>query len=406
MENGSKAVAVTDHGMLTGGWFLYDYIHNTKKLKDIKSIIGCELYINEQRDELMSWLPNQKQVEDKDERKATRDDLNQKHHQIILCKNKIGYFNAIKIHNDAWKNGFYYSPTTTKEMIFKHSEGLIVTTTCLASLWCKKIMANDLVGAENEIYLWKEVFGEDFYIELQPTNSRQQVLVNVELIKLAHKTNTPMIVTNDVHYIGKDDYELHRTLLNMEKLKHADNPDDVVLWEFGVDDLYIKTLEQMHDSWKDHHKSPVFTESVFEGCIESVHEVISKIEHFSLESAPLLPQVDDNDPLEKMKHDVIAGLANKIQKGLIPKEKIPEYQERIAKEIGVISALNAENYINICAEMIGWCRQNDIGVGAGRGSAVSSLALYLLGITEVDPIKNDLLFERFLSINRRPKLLM
>jgi len=257
VANGSKAVALTDHGMMTGSWFLYDYINNVKKYKDIKHIIGCELYISENRNELMEWLPNATEdCPDKDDRATKRSLLAKKYHQIVLCKNKTGYDNAVRIHNDAWANGFYHSPTTTKELIFKHHEGLIVTTTCLASLWCQKIMAGDLAGAEKEILLWKDVFGDDIYVELQPTKYKTQALVNVELIKLARKTKTRMIVTNDVHYIDPEDHELHFTLLNLDKLKEGvDHPESKQkLWEFEVDDLYIKSLDQMKEGWRNNHK--------------------------------------------------------------------------------------------------------------------------------------------------------
>jgi DNA polymerase-3 subunit alpha len=395
--------------MMTGGWFLYDYIHNVKKHKDVKHIIGCELYISETRDALMEWLPNaQEDCPDKNDRANKRTLLAKKYHQIVLCKNKTGYENAVKIHNDAWSNGFYHSPTTTKEMIFSHHEGLIVTTTCLASLWSQKIMKGDLAGAERELLEWKEVFGEDIYVELQPTKYKTQALVNVELINLARKTNTQMIVTNDVHYISQEDHQLHFTLLNLGKLKDGLNNPEVKqkLWEFEVDDLYIKSLDQMKQGWKDNHKSAIFTESVFEETIHTIGDIISKVEHYSLESDQLLPQVDEMDPLEKLKLDTVTGFTNKIKKGVIPKVRLAEYQDRIIEELNVISALKAENYINICAMMNNWCKDNNIGTGPGRGSAGGSLVLYLLGVTDIDPIFHNLLFSRFLNLNRRPKLMM
>lgn len=407
VERGAKGIAITDHGMLTGGWFLYDYIHNVKKYNGVKHIIGIECYLSETRDELMAWLPNSKElVEDKDERANERKRLNQKYHQILLCKNKEGYQNAIKIHNDAWVNGFYYSPTTTKKMIFEHSKGLIATTTCLASLFCRKIMAGDLIGAENEIRQWKDVFGEDFYVELQPTNNASQVMVNRELIKLARKTNTPIISTNDVHYENKEDSEFHFTLMNLANLKKQSEETESKLWEFSVDDLYLKSLEDMYLGWKKLHKNTEFTESVFEESILNVGKIVSSVEHYSLESNPLLPQVDNQDPYEKLKKDTIVGLKKKLDEGLIPKNKLKEYQDRIVEELETIHLLKAENYMNICAFMIEEARQRNIYSGLSRGSVGGSLVAYLLGITQIDPIQHKLLFARFLSKNRRPKLIL
>lgn len=409
VENGSKAIAVTDHGMLTGGWFLYDYIHNVKKLKDVRHVIGIEAYLSETRDELQAWLPTSEEtVPDKDERAAKRKLLAQKYHQILLCKNQTGYANAIKIHNDAWLKGFYYSPTTTKEFIFAHAEGLIATTTCLASLWNRKIMAGDIQGAEREIMLWKGVFGDDFYVELQPTNSKTQALVNKELIKLARKTKTRMIITNDVHYIEAGDHELHFTLLNLSKLKKGleEGGTEEKLWEFDVNDLYIKSLDDMYDSWKTHHRSAEFTESLFEETVNTIGDIVSQIEHYSLESKPLLPSVDEVDPFERLKLDTIAGFKEKLDKGVIPKSRLEEYQDRIAYELEVIQALGAENYMNICALIARWCKTQKIQIGPGRGSAAGSLVLYLLGVTQVDSIQHGLYFERFLSPGRRTVLQM
>ena len=405
VQNGSRAVACTDHGNMTSAWFLYDYIHNVKGYQDVAHIIGCELYLSTTRKELFDWLPIAKEDEpDKDKRNAKRKLLAKKYHQIILCKNETGYYNAVKVHNEAWKNGFYYSPATTKEFLFENSEGLIVTTTCLASLWCQKIIAGDLNGAEREIREWKEVFGEDFYVELQPTTSKEQILVNRELIKLAQKTGTRMIVTNDVHYI---DHELHYTLLNLGNLKkEAEGQGTQKMWEFDVNDLYIKSLDDMKCSWKETHRSKEFTESVFDGCIMAINDIVDSIEHYTLESTPLLPTVDDQDPLELLKKQTVEGFKEKVKKGLVPAKLMDTYQDRIIEELDVISALGAENYINICALITSWCRSNNIGVGVGRGSAAGSLVLYLLGVTDVDPIKHNLLFARFLNMNRRPKLIM
>ena len=409
VAEGAKGIAVTDHGMMTGGWFLYDYINNVKKHKEVKTIIGIEAYLSETRDELNTFLAADNKDMPSDERSVKRKQLAQKYHQILLCKNKKGYQNAVKIHNDAWQNGFYYSPATTKQMIFNHHEGLIATTTCLASLWCKKIMNGDLQGAEKELLLWKEVFGDDFYVELQPTHNRTQALVNVELIKLARKTNTKMIVTNDVHYIDKGDHELHFTLLNLGNLKknlEADEDNQEKLWEFNVDDLYIKRLDEMYDSWKEHHKSDVFTESVFESTIHNIAEIVDKVEKYTLESRPLLPQVNDQNPTDKLKSDVIRAFKDYVAKGIIPKDRIAEYEDRVVEELNTIVMLQAENYINIYHDIADWCKNNNILVGAGRGSAPSSLLLYLLGITDVDPIKHGLIFARFLTTNRRAKLVI
>ena len=406
IELGGQAVACTDHGSMTGGWFLYDYIHNVKGY-DVKPIIGLEAYLSLTRDELNKFRDDPKAIEDKDERAAVRKKLAKKYHQILLAKNKTGYFNLVKIHNDAWINGFYHSPATTKEIIFENAEGLITTTTCLASIWCQHIMDGNIQAAEKEIYEWKEVFGEDFYVELQPTNNDTQRLVNIELIKLANKTKTEMIVTNDVHYLDEGDNEFHYTLLNLDKLKkEAAGEDEQKKWEFSVDDLYMKSLDQMKSGWKKIHRSKEFPESVFDSCVMNVSNIVSKIESYSLESEPLLPSVSDKPPAQELKERVVARFKKMVQDGLIPRDKLQVYQDRLVKELKVIHMLNAEQYILVCNEVTDFCKESNIAVGPGRGSSSGSLILYVLGIVDCNPINHGLIFERFLNSNRRAMLKM
>ena len=405
--DGARAVACTDHGNMTSSWFLYDYIHNVKNLESVKHIIGLEAYLSLTRDELFAWLPNASDIDDKDERKRQRDRLGKRYHQILLCKNLTGYKNAIRIHNEAWQNGFYYAPMTTKQMIFDNHEGIIATTTCLASVWCQYIMAGNFAAAEREIMEWKEVFGEDFFVELQPTNYETQRMVNIELIRLAKKTNTPMVITNDVHYIESGDAKLHFTLLNLDTLKkRADGDDTGRLWEFEVDDLYLKSLDEMKDSWAARHKGKEFTLSVFEECVHNVSSIIDRVEHYTLESKPHLPKCVEGDSFEALKRRVVSSFVEKVKTGAIPANRIEEYKERLRQELKVIHALGAEDYIHLCALIMDWCKEKDITTGIGRGSAAGSLVLWLTGVTGVDPIKYNLLFERFLTMNRRVKLVM
>jgi DNA polymerase-3 subunit alpha len=411
VERGAKAVACTDHGSMTGAWFLYDHIHNVKKYNDVKHIIGLEAYVSYTRDDLTKFLDTGKDlITDKEERANKRKKLAKKYHQILLAKNKTGYFNLVKIHNEAWDKGFYYSPTTTPEIIFEHSEGLIATTTCLGSMWCQNIMSGDLVGAERELRKWKEVFGEDFYVELQPTNNDTQRMVNIELVKLAKRTKTPMIVTNDVHYLNEEDHNFHYMLLNMSNLRKQADGEDVdkqKMWEFGVDDLYLKSLEQMKTTWRTKHKSKAFTESVFDECIINIAGIISKIEDYSLQSEPLLPSVAiDTTPREELSKRAVAGLQEKLKSGVIKSSELNTYRERLIEELKTISALDADDYILLCNEITNYCADNNIYVGQGRGSAGGSLVLYLIGVTGIDPIKHKLMFSRFLNRNRRAKLVM
>jgi DNA polymerase-3 subunit alpha len=193
---------------------------------------------------------------------------------------------------------------------------------------------------------------------------------------------------------------------NLKRQQAGEEIDPQKFWEFSVDDLYLKSLEQMHSSWKTIHKGKEFTESTFESSVLSVGNIVDKIEHYSLESKPLLPTVSNVDPLEELRNRVVSKFREKVKSGIIPKDKMQEYQQRIFKELEVITALNAEDYILLCNEITDFCHDNSIEVGFGRGSAGGSLLLFILDVTGIDSIKYKLMFERFLNKNRRPKLIM
>jgi len=209
---GQKAVAVSDHGIVSSGYVLYQnalHLRPQRGAEPIKPIIGCELYINDTRQELFDWLPKAQEVE-KEERAKIRNSLAKYYHGLLIAKNRTGYYNLIKIHNEAWQN-FYHRPMTTPELLWENTEGLIYSTACMSGhipFFIQK--QGDMDTALRLIDQYKEAFGEDFFIELMPIRSELQKGLNEILIDISRKKKVPLIVTNDSHYLEAEDQDYTR----------------------------------------------------------------------------------------------------------------------------------------------------------------------------------------------------
>jgi len=411
-KHGQDAVAVSDHGILSSGFVLYQYatqLRPQNNKKPIKPIIGCEMYINDTRQELFDWLPTAHEHK-KVERANIRKSLAKYYHGLVIARNQTGYYNLMRIHNESWRN-FYHRPMTTPELLFENTEGLIYSTACQAGHIPFHILSGEMDKALYLIDQYKEAFRDWFFLELMPIESEFQKNLNKELIKISKQKNIPLIITNDSHYLEPEDYELHRALINLDRLRkggkstteNGKSPDN--LWEFGVQDLYLKNLDQMYESWRGFHKGKIFNESMFMSAVETVAYIIDEIEMYNLEAPPRVPKIYD-DEWGTIKSLVTEGLQTKVKKGIIPAEgkTIQDYVDRIKLELGVFRDTRTVDYMLICQDMIQWAKGNGIEVGAGRGSAAGSLVSYLLGITDLDPLKWGLFFERFMSVSRVAKM--
>ena len=417
-EDGQKAVAISDHGSLSGCWQLYSEC----KKNDITPIFGCEVYTNPHRNMIKnrdSFIENVSA----ENKKIFRKMLRKSFHLLLLSYNQDGFKNLLKIQNDANMNGFYYHSNTDNEFIFENSKGIIASTACFAGEIPQLLYNKNYNLAKHTAYEFKEVFGENFYIELMINNFPKQKELNEMLIKLAQDCNIKTIITCDSHYMNKEDYELQTLILNQEtKSGNTEN----ALWEFDATDLYVKTPHEMWNDFQKQHKSDVFTDKVYIESFENIENIISKIENIILESTPRLPEYKNEK--KELLNRAIEGLNKKISKGIIPKDKLKIYQERLAFEFDVITKMHAASYMLLFNDVIKFCdnpmnpelwnnkqipenikklipKEGKILRGTGRGSVGGSLIAYLLEITQgVDPIKFDLLFERFLDINRIPKM--
>lgn len=414
IANGMRGIALTDHGNMFGIKELTDYVNkknkdvdgeikNLKKtIEELKSadavdqealskaetalkeaeskiftpIIGCEMYV---ADNDMTDRSNKKDIG---------------RHLIVLAKNQHGYHNLIKLVSNAWTDGYYYHPRTDKKQLEKYHEDLIVCSACLGGEVPKLITAGHIEEAEKSILWFRKVFGEDYYLELQrhkATVARAnqeayplQQEVNKVLIEMSKKHNIKLVCTNDVHFVNEEDAEAHDRLICVSTGTFLDD-DKRMLY---TKQEWMKTQEEMNELFADVPEA-----------LSNTQEVLGKVERYSIEHGPILPNfplpegfTDNNDYL---RHLVLVGAEKRWGKNLTDEQK-----ERIDFELETIKNMGFPGYFLIVQDFIGAAREIGVSVGPGRGSAAGSAVAYCLGITQIDPIKYDLLFERFLNPDR------
>ena len=365
-ENNFEAVAVTDHGVMYGALELY----RLSKDLQFKVILGCEFYV----------LHGDITQKDSNNREL--------YHLVLLAKNNTGYQNLVKLVSIAHIDGFYYKPRINREILEQHSEGLICLSACIAGELAQDILNGDKEKARETAKWYKNLFGEDYYIELQDHRLEEQKRSNPELIKIAQELDIPLVITNDSHYLRKEDASWHDTLLCIQTnaLKKEENR-----FRFSNNEFYVKTPEELRENfrWMD--------SELFEQAIENTAVIADKC-HVILElgksKLPSYPVPDG--------YDITSYLAHLVRKGLHERyeEITPEIQERCKYELEIINKMGFDAYFVIVWDFINYAKNNGVPVGPGRGSAAGSLIAYALGITDLDPIKHHLFFERFLNPER------
>lgn len=362
-ESGMNAIAITDHGNMYG---VLKFFNEAKK-QGIKPIIGCEVYIAR---------------ESRTKREKVRG--KQYYHLILLAKNKTGYHNLAKLTSLGYLEGFYYKPRIDKEILEKYSEGIIASTACLGGEIPQSIMNSGEEKAQEAINWFKDVFGDDFYLELQNHGIADQQMVNKELLKLAQKNDLKVIATNDVHYINKEDYDAHDILIRLNT--GADINDKKDDFHYSGEE-YLKSPEEM---------SALFPEAP--EALANTQEIVDKIEDYSiyhdiiLPTFPLPEQFTSED--EFLRHLTYEGAKKRYP------EITDEIRERLDFELDVVREMGFPGYFLIVQDFINKARELDVTVGPGRGSAAGSAVAYCTGITSIDPIGYNLLFERFLNPER------
>ncbi|HEX2393972.1 MAG TPA: DNA polymerase III subunit alpha [Bacteroidales bacterium] len=366
------ALAITDHGNMFGA----KEFHNEAKKQGIKPILGCEVYVARR---------SRHEKSDKSDGGGF--------HLILLAKNKTGYRNLIKLVSYGWTEGFYYRPRIDKELLVKYHEGLIASSACLHGEIPWLLRHEGLDSAVKALTEYQAIFGDDFYLELQrhPSTDPQidrdvyenQVFVNSHLIKLASEKGLKFIATNDVHFINEEDAPAHDRLLCISTGKDVDDPNRLRYTR----QEWLKTQAEMRNLFGD-----------IPDAIKNTREVVSKVETYELNSEPIMPDFPIpegySDAFEYLKYLTYTGA----------EQRYPEMNETIRDrmdfELETIRKMGFPGYFLIVWDVIRAAREMGVSVGPGRGSAAGSVVAYCLKITDIDPIKYDLLFERFLNPDR------
>ena len=368
VKHNINACAVTDHGnMYASLYFAEECVK-----KGIKYIIGCELYAVDDHLEKKFGIKNE--------------------HIVLLAKNKTGYKNIVKLDSLSYIDGYYGGkPRISYDLIKQHHEGVICLSACLAGRMPQLLMQGDYEGAKAWAAEMKEVFGEDFYIELQDHGIPEQKQVLPDLIKIARELDIQMVATNDVHYIEKDDYEAHSVLLCIQTKSTLAQPK----MRFSTNEFYMKTGDEMLELFSYVPEAISNTRVIADKIEEPVFDLTPKgdpIRDVSL--IPLYKPDDGSTSPEYLTNLTWTGLPKRYD------NITDEIKERVEYELGIIIKMGFADYFLIVWDYINWSRNNGIPVGPGRGSGVGSIVAYSIGITDVDPLRYDLIFERFLNPDR------
>ena len=363
-ELGMNAMAITDHGVMYG---VIDFYKACKK-EGIKPIIGCEVYVAAR-----SRFDKEPGVD------------NRYYHLILLAKNNQGYKNLSKLVSIGFTEGYYYKPRIDLEVLEKYHEGLICLSACLAGAVNQALLNGQNEKAE-EIALWhKKIFGEDYYIEIQNNGIQEQVLANQKLVQLARKLDIPLVATNDAHYLKKEDAYNHEVLLCIQTGKRMSDEDRM---RFETDELYVKSPEEM---------STYF--SAFPDAIENTVKIAEKCNVEFEFGHTILPNYDVPPEFETH-YDFFKKLCEDGIKNRYGEQPSQEILDRAEYELSVIQKMGYVDYFLIVWDFIHFAKTHNIPVGPGRGSGAGSIIAYAIEITDIDPMKYGLLFERFLNPER------
>ncbi len=364
VERGDAAVAVTDHGVMYGAVDFYKYA----KSRGVKPIIGCEVYVAQRT------------------RFDRVHELDSEHkHLVLLCENNTGYQNLAKLVSLSWTEGFYSKPRVDYELLEKYHEGLIALSACLAGEVARNLTAGDYDGAKTAALRYNGIFGRgNFYLELQDHGLREQKQINPSIVRIAKETGIPLVVTNDCHYIRPEDSKMHRVLLCIQTNHTIEDKDGM---EFGSNQFYYKTEEEMRALFPKVPEAADNTVKIAGRCNVEFE--------FGKTKLPRFDTPDGSDNVEYFRRKCYAGLHEKY--GDHPDQSVTE---RLEYELATIQQMGYVNYYLIVHDFVRYAKEVGIPVGPGRGSGAGSLAAYCIGITGIDPIRYDLLFERFLNPER------
>ena len=369
VKNGIKAIAITDHGNM---YATLQFAEQCRK-NNIQAIIGCEMYMTRDL--------------------HVKDHTSDFEHLILLAKNKTGYKNLVKLDSIAFVDGFYYKPRIDYKTLREHGEGLVCLSACLAGRIPKLLLRGDYAGAKQTALELKDIFGDDFYIELQDHGLPEQRRILPLLLQLSKELDIPPVATNDVHYIRKEDWEMQDVLMCIQTKKTVDDPKRM---KFDTQEFYLKSAQEMEELFSYVPEAISNTLVIAQKCAEEpcfdLKDNGDPIKDKSL--IPGYTPEDGSDPKDYLTKLTWEGL----------KRRYGEITEAVKKradyELGIILGMGFAEYYLIVMDFIQWSKERGIPVGPGRGSGAASIVAYAIGITDIDPLKYDLFFERFLNPDR------
>jgi DNA polymerase-3 subunit alpha len=376
-ELGMPAVAMTDHGNIFGA------VHfvNAAKQAGIKPIIGCELYICKKDDHNIERTPPE------------GDTYN---HLLVLAENEEGYRNLVKITSEASLHGFYYKPRVSKKFLAEHSKGLIGLSGCLKGEVAERLMEEKYEAARDAAVFYRDIFGEaNFFLEIQDQGLEMEHRIHPHLFQLEKELGLPMVATNDSHYLCEDDAHAQDVMLCIQTGKSI---QDTNRMKFQGTDFYVKSHDEMFRVFKDAPDVLTRTLAIAERCSTRLEKVSNPFPHFEVPAGYTLDSYFEHVTREGFARrlEVLRGLATQ---GRL-KRSLADYEQRLARELAIIQQMQFSGYFLIVWDFIRYAKEHDIPVGPGRGSAAGSLVSYSMGITDIDPLQHELLFERFLNPER------
>ncbi|MGH9546853.1 MAG: DNA polymerase III subunit alpha [Terriglobales bacterium] len=376
-ELGMPAVAMTDHGNIFGAVHFVNAAHKA----GVKPIVGCELYICKKDDHNIERTPP---------------DGDTYNHLLVLAENEEGYRNLAKITSEASLRGFYYKPRVSKKFLAEHSRGLIGLSGCLKGEVAERLMEENYEAARNAAATYSDIFGKNnFFLEIQDQGLEQEHRIHANLFRLEKDLGLPLVATNDSHYLCEDDAHAQDVMLCIQTGKSIQDSNRM---KFQGSGFFVKSHDEMHRVFKDSPDVLSRSLAIAERCSIRLEKISNPFPHFEVPAGFTLDSY--------FEHVTREGFARRLET-LRPlhdqarlKHSLPEYEQRLARELAIIQQMKFSGYFLIVWDFIRYARERDIPVGPGRGSAAGSLVSYALGITDLDPLQHELIFERFLNPER------
>src|SRR5215470_10983894 len=376
-ELGMPAVAMTDHGNIFGA------VHfvNAAKAAGIKPIIGCELYVCKKPDHRIDRTPPE------------GDTYN---HLLVLAENEEGYRNLVKITSEASLYGFYYKPRVSKQFLSEHAKGLIALSGCLKGEVAEFLMEDKYDAARETAATYRDIFGkQNFFLEIQDQGLEMEHKIHPGLFRLEKDLGLPLVATNDSHYLCEDDAHAQDVMVCIQTAKSI---QDANRMKFQGSGFYVKSYDEMYRVFKDSPEVLSRTLAIAERCSMKLEKVSNPFPHFDVPAGYTLDSYFELVTREGFAKRLEMLRAQERQGSL--RHNLTEYEQRLARELAIIQQMKFPGYFLIVWDFIRYARERDIPVGPGRGSAAGSLVSYALGITDIDPLQHELLFERFLNPER------